>query len=240
MASALYGWLQKGKRASPLLPSCDNPSSSTSAGNRSVEQAQMRECRKRGRYHHYDAEVRAKIAKHACEHGNKSATVKFTQELGHCVSESSVRNMKKAYLQKLKSVPDPVDITSLPHATLGRPLLVGSELDADIAEYARSLCLAGGIVNRSVVQAAAKGIISHRNAALLKEHGGPLEIGMKWTESFLRRHGYVKRKATKAARKIPAKLQILNLSFYRESAAKLSSMPFLLNLLSIGTKQDPS
>ena len=77
--------------------------------------------------------------------------MKFTQELGHCVSESSVRNMKKAYMYflKLKSVPDPADITSLPHAALGCPLLVGSELDADIAEYIRALRLAGGIVNRA-------------------------------------------------------------------------------------------
>ena len=51
------------------------------------------------------------------------------------MSESSVRNMKKAYFLKLKSVPDPADIISFPHAALGRPLLVGSELDADIAEY---------------------------------------------------------------------------------------------------------
>ena len=157
--------------------------------------------------------MRAKITKHAYEYGNKSASVKFTQELGHCVSESSVRNMKKAYFQKLKCVPDPADITNLPHAALGRPLLVGSELDADIAEYVRDLHLAGGIVNRSIVQAAAKGIIAHKNAALLKEHGGPIEIGIKWTESFLRRHGYVKRKATKAARKLPPNFEYLKSVF---------------------------
>ena len=79
--------------------------------------------------------MRAKIAKHACECGNKSASVKSTQELGHCVSESSVRNMKKAYFPKFKSVPHPADITSLSHAALGHPLLV--------AEYVRALRLAG-------------------------------------------------------------------------------------------------
>ena len=42
------------------------------------------------------------------------------------MSKSSVRNMKKAYFLKLKSVHDPADITSLPHAALGHPLLVGS------------------------------------------------------------------------------------------------------------------
>ena len=94
-------------------------------------------------------EVRAKIAKHACEYGNKSASVKFIQELRHCVSESSVRNMLKAYFLKLKSVPDSADIISLPHTALGRPLLVGSELDANIAEYVQVLCLAGGIINRA-------------------------------------------------------------------------------------------
>ena len=93
--------------------------------------------------------MRAKIAKHAYEYGNKSASVKFTQELGHYVSESSARNMKKAYFLKLKSVLDPADTSSLSHAALGRPLLVGSELDADIVEYVRALRLTGGIVNRA-------------------------------------------------------------------------------------------
>ena len=116
-----------------------------------MEQVQARERQKLGRYHDYDGEVRAKIAKHASEHGNKSACLKFTQELGHCVSESSVRNTKKAYLQKLKDVPDAANIISLPHTTLGRALLVGSELDADIAKYVGALRLAGGIVNRSIV-----------------------------------------------------------------------------------------
>ena len=44
-------------------------------------------------------------------------------------------NMNKAYFQKLKSVLDPADITSLSHLALGHLLLVGSELDADIENY---------------------------------------------------------------------------------------------------------
>ena len=75
--------------------------------------------------------------------------MKLTQALRHYVSESSVRNMKKAYFLKLKSVLDPADINSLPHAALGRLLPVRSELDTDIAEYVRALRLAGGIVNRA-------------------------------------------------------------------------------------------
>ena len=65
------------------------------------------------------------------------------------MSESSARNMKKAYFLKLKSVLDPAHIKSLPHTALGRRLPVRSQLDADIAEYLRALRLAGGIVNRA-------------------------------------------------------------------------------------------
>ena len=65
--------LVAGKQSSLLLPSCDNPCTSTSTENRSIEQVRAKERRKRGKYNHYDAEVRAKIAKHACEYGNKSA-----------------------------------------------------------------------------------------------------------------------------------------------------------------------
>ena len=58
--------LVAGKQLSLLLPSCDNPCS-TSAGNRSIEQVRAKERQKRGKYNHYDTEVRAKIAKRACE-----------------------------------------------------------------------------------------------------------------------------------------------------------------------------
>ena len=61
--------LVAGKQSSLLLLSCDNPCS-TSAENRSIEQVRAKERRKRGKYNHYDTEVRAKIAKHACEYGN--------------------------------------------------------------------------------------------------------------------------------------------------------------------------
>ena len=88
--------------SSKLLPD-SHKGTSTSAANQQVEREiahQDKKRRKYGKYHHYDAEIRAKIAKHACECGIKRAAIKFTQELGHPINESSVRNMKKAYLQK--------------------------------------------------------------------------------------------------------------------------------------------
>ena len=67
--------LVAGKQSFLLLPSCDNPCICISifAENQSVEQVWVKEQQKRGKYNHYDAEVRTKITKHACEYGNKSA-----------------------------------------------------------------------------------------------------------------------------------------------------------------------
>ena len=39
---------------------------STSAANKEVKQADAQHCKKRGTYHHYDDEIRAKIAKYLC------------------------------------------------------------------------------------------------------------------------------------------------------------------------------
>ena len=55
----------------------------------------MQQLSKVKRYH-YDAEVRTLIAKNACQYGNRSASRRFTQEFGHCVSESSVRDAENA------------------------------------------------------------------------------------------------------------------------------------------------
>ena len=140
--------------------------------------------RKRGKYHHYTAEVCAKIAKYASEHSNKAAVTKFSRELEHSVSESTVRNVKSAYLLKLKSEKGPCNIGALPHASLGRPLLLGNTLDAKVADYIKAPRLAGGIVNRSIAVGTAKGIVLHESPAQLKEHGGSLQIGIKWAESF--------------------------------------------------------
>ena len=65
--------------------------------------------------------------------------------------------------------------------------------------------------------AAAKGITAHKNPALLREHGGPLSISVKWAESFLSQRGYVKRKAMKVARKLPPNLEDLKSAFLENS-----------------------
>lgn len=64
--------------------------------------------------------------------------------------------------------------------------------------------LNGGVVNRKIVIGATKGIIKSKGKrSMLKEYGGSMELTRTSAQSFLRRIGFVKRKGTKAARKLP-------------------------------------
>ena len=102
-AMSLVRWLQEGDSSMPR-----ETDGATASANKEVRKAQEQtQRRKRGSYHHYDDETRAKIAKYSCDNGNKAAASKFSAELGHVVTESTVRNMKKAYLSLLKKEKDP-------------------------------------------------------------------------------------------------------------------------------------
>ena len=163
---SLHHWLVglSGVQSS-YLPHAEK-GSSTEVANKAVacelEICGKKRKRVRGDYHHHTAETRAKIAKYACERGNKVAVKKYSVELGHLVSEGTVRNFKRKYLEQLKSVIDPDLITSLSSAAVSRPLLIG-KFDDEVAEYIRNLRLSGEIVNSNILIAAAKGIIPHKN-----------------------------------------------------------------------------
>lgn len=103
-------------RTSSLLPNAED--AFTSAANKEVTKeigTAANKRMKRGPYTQYSDETRAKIARYASEHGNKAAVIKFSRELEKPLPESTVRNMKKIYLQKLKEEPD--KITCLLHAS---------------------------------------------------------------------------------------------------------------------------
>ena len=71
------------------------------------------------------------------------------------------------------------------------------------------------------MHAVAKGIVAHSNPSQLQEQGGHLQIGVKWAESFLSRRGYVKRKATKAARKLPPNFEDLKAAFLQRICSEV-------------------
>jgi len=190
---------------------------------------------------HYTPEVRDKIAKYATEHGNVAAARKFSQQLQMDVKESAVRAMKKKYLLQVKETKD-VPVTQLTPEKRGRPLLLG-EIDKDVADHIRSIREAGGIVNQDIVIATARGLVKRKNPTLLSDAGGPLHIDKTWAVSFLKRLGYVKRKGTKAARKLPDDFDHQKSEFLRiikETVTKYSIPPQLIfNFNQIGLKIVP-
>lgn len=79
--------------------------------------------------------------------------------------------------------------------------------------YLHELRDSSGGVNRRVVLGCALGVIRKNQPSLLQEHGGSLDFmsatgsGRSWCNSFLKRELFVKRKATKAAKKLPDDFQ---------------------------------
>ena len=117
-------------------------------------------------------EDRSKIGRYAAEHGPTKASRRFT------VPESTARLLKKQYLAELnlrckngEAIPE---VTSLPTKARGRPLLLGSTLDAQVREYLTALRDRAGVVNTAIVLAAAEGIVAAADRSLLRQHGGSL------------------------------------------------------------------
>ena len=87
------------------------------------------------------------------------------------------------------------------------------KFEEDVVDYIKKLRLSGGIVNRSITIAAARGIISVINRQILAAYGGPIELTNCWAQSFLRRLNFVQRTGTKAARKLPENFSELKKHF---------------------------
>jgi hypothetical protein len=91
----------------------------------------------------------------------------------------------------------------------GRPLLVGSELDKAIQDYINALRASGGVVNTTIVLAAAEGIIGARYPGKLKKQGGDLILTRDWAKSLMIRMKFVKRKVSNAGKVLVSELEEL-------------------------------
>ena len=83
----------------------------------------------------------------------------------------------------------PPPITKLENKKRGRLLLIGMELDNQVQSYVSKLREKGGVVNSSIVQSAAIGIVMSHDVNLLKCTGGHIEITKFWALSLLSRWG---------------------------------------------------
>ena len=110
--------------------------------------------------------------------------------------------MKKQYIDEMNKTPEK-KFVELSRSPKGRPKLLG-KYDEEVVDYVKKLRATGAIVNKQILIACATGILEHKCRSMLQENGGHIALHRSWAESFLRRIGFVKRKGTKAARKVPA------------------------------------
>ena len=158
---------------------------------------------KRSKYLQYSGEDRAKIAKYSCEHGNTKALQHFSKEYPN-LKESTLRNFKKAYQDKLKVIQrqegNVQQVTSLESLPRGRPPLL-LELDCKLISFVINLRARGGVVNGSVISAAAKGLI--RSNPSLHQRYNSFEPTRGWIQSIYRRCNFSRRAGTTTRPPVP-------------------------------------
>ena len=75
-------------------------------------------------------------------------------------------------------------------------MLIGEDLECQVQEFIREVRSSGGVVNTAITLAAAKGIVLAKDANMLSQNGGYLNLTRDWAKRLLSRMGLVKRKAT--------------------------------------------
>ena len=117
--------------------------------------------KKRESYQKLSEEKKAEVGRYAAENGVGAAVRHFAKELPKSLNESTVRGMKRRYLEELsrkrKAGENPT-VESLPQRKRGRPLMLGDTLDQKIQAYLRAIRENGGSVGTAIVTAAARGL----------------------------------------------------------------------------------
>ena len=138
------------------------------------------------RLHARRKSINNNIGKYAVENGPAMAVRHLSQVLSR---RATARRLKSEYQLKMKELKNSTDCDDQANdknagrACLGRPLLLGQELDKYVQDYINALRGVGGVVNTAIVLAAASGIVAARDSKLLREHGGHIEITKAWAKS---------------------------------------------------------
>ena len=119
----------------------------------------------RGQYTKYSDADCAKLGRYASKHGIERARRLFLGDFLH-LTESTVRNVKKLYLQKLRDErkkADPQPVTKLAVKPRGRPPIL-PELDTKLLNFLKAVRSKGGIINIHVVRSTASALINSNPA----------------------------------------------------------------------------
>ena len=175
-------------------------------------------CRKVSERHVYSPRKCASIGHYAALHGPKRATVYYGKQLAHNVPESICRKFRDEYRKELQkraesvAPGETVQVTELPKKPLRRSLLL-SDVDEVVQKYVRQMRLCGGVVNTTVIVAAATSLMLEKNKSALSEYGGHIKINSSCAKSLLHRMRFVKRKGTSSVKITPSEFESVKTVF---------------------------
>ena len=215
--------VKKQTKVDSVLPKADGslsqvmPMSSIEAANAAVRDVMMKapkvkenemdcdeEVVRRGRYQNFTNKERLELGRRASEHGITSTIRYFVARPGEerNLSPSTLFGWKEKYLRELKKRRNDENsaVTEFPLAKRGRPLLLGSELDARVECFLKALRANGAVINTAIVMATADGIIWNHDSSLLAKNGGHIAITKHWASSIMTRMKFVKRRGNSKAK----------------------------------------
>ena len=161
------------------------------------------------RYRDYDGHTRAEIAKWAIANGNRPASAKYN------IPESTNRGFTKSY--KEGQLTDGNELEAVPRKRRGGYKLLPQEIDEKVINLVKEMQSSGAAMSYNILIGIAKGVVCANDRILLKENGGKIEFSMTWAQSIFKRIGFVKRKATTAAKVpiAPGFVKEIGMTFYQ-------------------------
>ena len=178
------------------------PSSAIAEANSLVSLAN--EKKERGPYLILTPAQKFQIGQRVSEYGVTSTLCYFSKKCPDLpLKETSIRRLKNLYrdnLVKRLHIDNSDEVQELTGCKIGRPLLLGDDLDRQVKEYVKYIQERGSVVNTAVVIAATEGIIMNKNSNLLSCNDGGILLTKDWAKYLLKHMGMVKQKANTKAK----------------------------------------
>ena len=89
---------------------------------------------------------------------------------------------KELFVTRVNLAGHVASVSELPEKKRGRPLLVGEDIEDQVKEYIREIRASGRVVNTAITLAAAKSIVFGKDANMLAENGGYLDLTRDWAK----------------------------------------------------------
>lgn len=146
------------------------------------------------------------------ERGNERARKKFKVEKYPELTESTVRNLKKRYLERLalkRKKLNPQPVREIHNQERGSPPLL-LELDEKLIRFLKPVRTKGGVVNIHVVRATATALIKS-NSSLLQQFAR-FEMPKTWVQSIYRCMGFTRWIGTTSRPPVPYMMNVEEIS----------------------------